>query len=339
MTASPIRAADPPAIAEAGACLRAGGVVAFPTETVYGRGADARNAAAVRRVFAIKGRPASHPLIVHLAVAEWLADWAREIPDAAWALARAFWPGPLTLVLPRHPRVLDAVTGGQDSVALRVPAHPVALDLIRAAGALVAPSANRFGHVSPTTAEHVRAELGDAVDLILDGGPCRVGVESTILSLLTDTPTLLRPGAVTPEQIETVLGRPVMRQGGGVRAPGGLPAHYAPDTPLELLPPQDVPERAETLLKAGLRVAVLAMGEDLRRLPAGVHRLAMPRAAGDYARGLYAAVRDLDAAGFDVILAEAPPPGSDWDAVRDRLTRAARAKTQRSLDETGPVRL
>lgn len=313
------------AIERAANLLRAGGVVAFPTETVYGLGADARNAAAVRRVYAIKGRPADHPLIVHLAAADWLDDWARAVPDAARALTRAYWPGPLTLVLPRRPGVLDVVTGGQDSVALRMPAHPIALALIEAAGALVAPSANRFGHVSPTTAEHVRAELGEAVDLVLDGGPCRVGVESTVLSLLTDTPTLLRPGAISPEAIEAVLGRPVARQGAGVRAPGTLPAHYAPKTPLELLPSPAVEQRAVVLLDQGLQVAVLGWGETTRRLPAGVRRLAMPVRAEDYARRLYAALRELDGAGCDVILVEAPPATSEWLAVQDRLTRAAAA--------------
>ncbi|MCS6786244.1 MAG: L-threonylcarbamoyladenylate synthase [Thiobacillaceae bacterium] len=315
---------DAAAIERAAAILRAGGVVAFPTETVYGLGADARNRAAVRRVFAIKGRPADHPVIVHLPAPEALEAWARTVPEAARRLARAFWPGPLTLVLPRAAGVLDEVTGGQDSVAVRVPAHPLALALIRAAGALVAPSANRFGRVSPTTAAHVRAELNGAVDLILDGGPCAVGVESTILSLLDDTPRLLRPGLITAAEIEAVLGRPV-RVGGGVRAPGSLPAHYAPNTPLELLPAPAVPERAAALLEQGLKVAVLGYGAAARPLPAPVRRLEMPVRAGDYARRLYAALRELDGAGCDVILVEAPPTTADWLAVQDRLGRAAAA--------------
>lgn len=313
-------------VARAAGILRAGGVVAFPTETVYGLGADASNVAAVQRVFTIKGRPAHHPLIVHLASDAWLDDWAREVPDAARELARAFWPGPLTLVLARRPWVLDAVTGGQDSVALRVPAHPVALALLRAAGALVAPSANRFGRVSPTTAEHVRAELNGAVDMILDGGPCQVGVESTILSLLTDTPTVLRPGAVTPEAIEAVLERPVARQGGGVRVPGSLPAHYAPVTPLELCPAADLAGRAQALSALRLRrVAVLTLGEAKLPLPSGLHVHALPADPAACARRLYATLRSLDAAGFDVLLVEEPPQGCAWDAVRDRLSRAARA--------------
>lgn len=318
------RIVGPEAIAEAATCLRAGGVVAFPTETVYGLGADALNVEAVRRVFAIKGRPADHPLIVHLADAAWLDDWARDVPEAARALARAFWPGPLTLVLPRQPHVLDAVTGGQDSVALRVPDHALARRLITAAGALVAPSSNRFGRVSPTTAAHVADELGGAVDLILDGGPCAVGVESTIVSLLTDPPVLLRPGGIAPEQIEAVLQAPVARQGAGVRAPGLLPAHYVPSTPIEIVEPARLAARAASLAAAGLRVAVLERG-NAAALPQAVERVAMPRVADAYARALYATLRACDAQGFDRLLVEQPPDGSAWLAVRDRLGRAARA--------------
>ncbi|MGQ9862392.1 MAG: L-threonylcarbamoyladenylate synthase [Thiobacillaceae bacterium] len=323
-TADCAAATNAETIARAAGILRGGGVVAFPTETVYGLGANATNLAAVRRVFAIKGRPAHHPLIVHLAGGDWMRAWAREVPRQAYALARAFWPGPLTLVLKRQPQVLDAVTGGQDSVALRVPAHPVALELIRAAGALVAPSANRFGRVSPTTAEHVRAELGDVVDMILDGGPCEVGVESTILSLLADTPTVLRPGAVTPEAIEAVLKRPVARRGEGVRVPGALAAHYAPATPLELCPAERLASRAQALAASG-HVAVLTLGEAKSALPHGIEVHALPGDPAACAKVLYATLRSLDGAGFDVLLVEEPPQGSAWDAVRDRLTRAARA--------------
>lgn len=318
------RIVGPEAVAEAAACLRAGGVVAFPTETVYGLGADALNIEAVRRVFAIKRRPADHPLIVHLASAESLPDWAAHVPAAAWDLAHAFWPGPLTLVLPRQPHVPDAVTGGQDSVALRVPDHPLARQLIAAAGALVAPSANRFGRVSPTTAAHVAEELGEAVDLILDGGPCAVGVESTIVSLLSDTPVLLRPGRITPEQLEAVLRRPVARRGAGVRAPGLLPAHYAPSTPIELVESVQLDARAASLAAAGLRVAVLEKG-GAAALPPGVERVAMPHAPDAYARALYATLRACDRQGFDRLLVELPPATSDWLAVRDRLARAGRA--------------
>lgn len=307
------------------ALLGVGGVVAFPTETVYGLGADARNPAAVRRVFAIKGRPAEHPLIVHIASIDWLGFWAREIPAAAVELARAFWPGPLTLVLPRRHHVPDAVTGGQDSVALRMPAHPMALQLAAATGALVAPSANRFGRVSPTTAEHVRVEFGAAVDLVLDGGPCPVGVESTIIGLLGGVPRLLRPGGVALDRIEAVLGRPVERQDMGIRAPGLLPAHYAPATPLSIHARLDIAAVARDLLRQGRRVAVMTLGEAGADLPAAVHRLAMPTGAVAYARVLYATLRGLDGGGHDALLVEAPPDAPEWLAVRDRLGRAARA--------------
>ena len=283
------------------------------------------NQDAVRRIFAIKGRPAEHPLIVHLATAEWLEKWARDISASARLLAETFWPGPLTLVLPRQPWVLDAVTGGQDSVAVRVPEHPMALQLIAASGALVAPSANRFGRVSPTTAQHVRDELGEAVDMILDGGPCRIGVESTIVSLLQDEPVLLRPGGVSVADLEAVLETP-MATGtgrGGERAPGMLAAHYAPTTPLEILAKHKVGARAAELAAQGLSVAVMKLGQvDASDFPYA-HREAMPRRAADYARTLYATLRALDAAGFHALLAEAPPATPEWLAVRDRLARAA----------------
>jgi L-threonylcarbamoyladenylate synthase len=253
------------------AILKVGGVVAFPTETVYGLGADARNPAAVRRVFAIKGRPVDHPLIVHIASIDWLGFWAREVSAAALDLAQAFWPGPLTLVLPRRHHVSDAVTGSQDSVALRMPAHPMALQLIAATGALVAPSANRFGRISPTTAGHVRGELGKAVNLVLDGGPCSVGVESTIVSLVGGVPRLLRPGGVALEQIEAVLGRPAERYSNGMRAPGLLRAHYAPATPLFIYAPADIAAVAEGLLRQGQRVAVMTLGKLCKS-----HRIILP---------------------------------------------------------------
>ncbi|HZI11045.1 MAG TPA: L-threonylcarbamoyladenylate synthase, partial [Myxococcus sp.] len=207
--------------------LRHGGVIALPTETVYGLAANAEDELAVRRVFAIKGRPATHPLIVHIPGVEHLASWAREVPEAAHRLASAFWPGPLTLVLPRTPRATDAVTGGQDTVALRVPGHPVALEVLRRlGGGLAAPSANRFGRVSPTMAEHVRQDLGGDVDLVLDGGPCTVGVESTIVDLSSDAPAILRPGGLAAEEVERVLGRPVpVRTESKVRVSGSLASH------------------------------------------------------------------------------------------------------------------
>ncbi|NGX17158.1 L-threonylcarbamoyladenylate synthase [Wenzhouxiangella sp. XN24] len=318
---------SPAAVAAAARLLREGGVVAIPTETVYGLGAVAMNPAAVSRVFAIKRRPANHPLIVHLHSSDALTDWAREIPESAWRLAGRFWPGPLTLVLPRRPEVPDEVTGGQDSVALRVPDQPVARELIAAAGALAAPSANRFGRVSPTTAAHVLAELGDEVDMILDAGPCRVGLESTILSLIDDQPALLRPGGVTVAELEAVLGRPVDPPPRDLRAPGRLASHYAPATPLELIAADGLRERfAGTVAgAAGPRIGVVAHSPDAIAAAeaAGAAVTAMPANAAEYGRLLYATLRRLDAVGHELILVEAPPATPDWLAVRDRLTRAA----------------
>jgi L-threonylcarbamoyladenylate synthase len=311
------------AIARAAERLRQGGLVAFPTETVYGLGALARDPAAVRRIFAAKGRPADHPLIVHLAGAGDLGDWAEPSPLARH-LAETFWPGPLTLVLPRRPAVCDEVTGGQASVALRVPAHPAALRLIEAAGALAAPSANRFGGVSPTRAADVVEELGAAVDLVLDGGPCGLGLESTILSLMDARPLLLRPGGLTVEQLEEAIGAPIDRQGRGPRAPGGLPAHYAPATPLEVLPAAALWQRAARLSGQDLAVAVAVIGPAPERLGQGLAAVVeMPREAVAYGRRLYATLRDLDRGGCDRLLFQAPPAGPAWLAVRDRLRRAA----------------
>jgi len=309
-------------IVEAARVLRAGGLVAFPTETVYGLGADASNANAVGRIFAVKGRPASHPLIVHLHHAAQIQHWAREIPDAAHELAARFWPGPLTLVLKRAPAVLDAVTGGQDSIGLRVPSHAVAQALLRAFdGGIAAPSANRFGRVSATTAQHVRDELGEGVDLVLDGGACAVGIESTILDLSTGAPVLLRPGCITLEELSACLHAPVARSGAGApRAPGGLPAHYAPQLPLYLVPRSalDAVVREEAMRGP---VAVLARHARPAASAAAVWMIAPPDAPG-YAHHLYAALRQLDRSGCTRILVEAPPETPDWFAVQDRLTRA-----------------
>lgn len=310
------------------AALRAGQVVAIPTETVYGLGADASNRSAVRRVFEIKGRPAHHPVIVHIPSAEHLERWARVVPEAARRLAARFWPGPLTLVLPRRPEVLPEVTGGQDTVALRVPAHPVTLRLLeRFGGGLAAPSANRFGRLSPTTAEHVRAELGDRVDRILDGGPCRVGVESTIVALV-DRPRLLRPGGIPAAELEEVLGEPLevepARGGERIRAPGGLATHYAPETPLELLETTALEARVRASAPAGARIAVVALTSRLlaSARASGARTVAMPSSPAEYARLLYATLRELDSVGLEAILVEAPPEEDAWLAVRDRLSRA-----------------
>jgi L-threonylcarbamoyladenylate synthase len=297
-------------IDEAAQILRDGGLVAFPTETVYGLGADAERPAAVARIFAAKGRPADHPLIVHFADPAALGRWTVQVPASAALLAARFWPGPLTLVLARGEALAAEVSGGRPTVGLRVPAHPVALALLRAfGGGLAAPSANRFGAVSPTTAEHVRADLGDRVDRVLDGGPCAVGVESTIVDLSRDAPMILRPGGVPVEAIEEALGRPVAVQATGVvAAPGALPSHYAPAARVELVAPGEFGVRATELRAAGLRVGVIAGagGDD-----------------GALAQSLYARLRELDQQGCDVILATVPAERGLGAAIADRLRKAA----------------
>ena len=314
------------AVQEAAAILRRGGLVAFPTETVYGLGADAENPEAVARIFATKGRPANHPVIVHIGCAEQLEHWAADIPPLAWQLVQRFWPGPLTLILKRHARVSDAVTGGQDTVGLRVPDHPVALALLAAfGGGIAAPSANRFGRLSPTAAAHVRAELGDTVDYILDGGPCQVGIESTILDLSGGYPRQLRPGAITPAEIEAVLGQPLAAAlGDAPRVPGALPSHYAPQTPLALIPSHDLKAEVTRRLKKGERVAVLA--RVAAAPPVNCVWQVMPADPAGYARELYARLRALDALRADCLLIEAPPHEAAWQAVRDRLARAAQTE-------------
>jgi L-threonylcarbamoyladenylate synthase len=302
-------------------CLRRGGLVALPTETVYGLGADAENELAVRRIFAAKGRPSTHPLIVHLPGADVLEEWAREVPEAARALAAAFWPGPLSLVLRRTARASDAVTGGQDTVALRVPDHPLTLQVLRAfGGGVAAPSANRFGRVSPTTAAHVREELGDAVDMVLDGGPCRVGLESTIVDLTSGPPAILRPGGVAREDLERVLGRPVeVRTQGKVRVSGTLESHYAPRAGVVLTEPQALEATVRQALADGQTVAVLSpsspqLGVTWRELPA------VPEQA---AQVLYARLREVDELGASLVVVSLPSPEGLGQAVRDRLRRAA----------------
>jgi len=306
--------------------LRAGGTVAFPTETVYGLGADATNPEAVKKIFAIKRRPTDHPLIVHLADVAQLPLFARDIPETAWRLAARFWPGPLTLILRRHARVPDVVTGGQDSIGLRVPAHPLALALLKAfGGGIAAPSANRFGRVSPTTVQHVRAELGAEVDMVLDGGPCRVGIESTIVSLLGETPVLLRPGAITAMQLKRALGTPVGLPGGasGIpRVPGTHAAHYAPRTPLVLLPAAELWPELERRAAAGERLAVMPFSPPPSPPPASVAVFPMPPHPEDYARLLYATLHEVDASGAGRLLVETPPEDESWRAVMDRLRRA-----------------
>jgi L-threonylcarbamoyladenylate synthase len=329
LTARVLPADDPEAIAEAARLLRSGGLVAFPTETVYGLGANAFDARAVARVFAAKARPSFDPLIVHLADAGDLGRVAADTgPGAATVsrLAERFWPGPLTLVLPRRPAVPDLVTAGLDTVGVRVPGHPAARALIRAAATPVAaPSANPFGYVSPTRADHVVAQLGDAVDLVLDGGPCRVGVESTILSLAADPPVILRPGGVTREELEDALGIALAVAGPVERptAPGQLERHYATRTPLRILagpagPAPEGPARVGLLAfhrasaaRGYAAVEVLGPGDDLTAAAAG----------------LFAALRRLDDAGLDLVLAEPCPEEGLGHAIMDRLRRCARPAT------------
>ncbi|MCU0975995.1 MAG: L-threonylcarbamoyladenylate synthase [Steroidobacteraceae bacterium] len=319
---------EPADIAAAASILRNGGLVAFPTETVYGLGADASNPAAVARIYAAKGRPASHPVIVHIASAAEVPRWAREFPEAARRLAAAFWPGPLTLVLPRAEGVADAVTGGQDTVALRVPGHPIALALLAAfGGGIAAPSANRYGKVSPTRAAHVRSEFGATIDCVLEGGDCAVGLESTIVSLVDGEPRLLRPGGIPRERIEAVIGPMAGSGADAPRVPGSVKSHYAPAAALELLEAGTLDARVRGL-RAEDRIAVLSR----RDAPAGFggRWFRMPADPAGYGHELYAALRELDAGGAARILVEQVPPGPGWEAVEDRLARAAARESPES---------
>ena len=311
------------ALARAVDVLRRGGLLGLPTETVYGLAADAENEIAVRRIFAVKGRPSTHPLIVHLGQADAVREWVARLPREAESLAAAFWPGPLTLVLPRSTRASDAVTGGQGTVAVRVPAHPVAQAVLRAfAGGLAAPSANRFGRVSPTRAEHVVADLGCDVDLVLDGGPSSVGVESTIVDLSEGPPALLRPGGVTREALEEVLGHPLpSRVTHGVRAPGMLPSHYAPRAGLVLADRSDAGRVAAQLMASGRRVAVC--GPVGVPIPTGAVHVSAPDDVQALARSLYDVLRAVDAGGVDVAVVVTPEEAGLGLAVLDRLRRAA----------------
>lgn len=293
---------------EALAVVRRGGLVAIPTETVYGLAADASNEAAVRRIFAAKGRPVDHPLIVHIADAAALAHWAETVPPAAQVLADACWPGPLTVLVPRASHVLDVVTGGRPTVGVRVPAHPLTTALLeRFGGGLAAPSANRFGHVSPTTAQHVLDDLGDAVDLVLDGGPCPVGVESTIVDCTVTPPQVLRPGGIATEQVEQLLGM-LGDLSGPSRAAGMLASHYAPACRVLLV--DDVPHALEVAADTSLS------GTDPVVIGAGTDAVA-------YAQHLYQWLRDADLAGRTAVVAVMPPAAGLGHAIRDRLIKAS----------------
>lgn len=302
-------------VARAAAALRAGGLVAMPTETVYGLGADATNAAAVARVFAVKGRPPGHPLIVHLPGADALDDWASDVPAPARELAAACWPGPLTMLVRRSARVIDEVTGGRDTVGLRVPAHPLALELLAAVGTgIAAPSANRFGRVSPTTARHVVDDLGDLLDprrdVVLDGGPSPVGVESTIVDCTVTPPQVLRPGGIPVADVEAIIGL-VASPSGPSRAAGMLASHYAPRATVVLADSAgDASRRAAAATASGERVRVIDHTDDLVA----------------YARRLYTDLRAADDEGITCLVAVLPPPEGLGHAIRDRLTKAAAAR-------------
>ncbi len=314
---------------EAGRRLEAGELVAFPTETVYGLGADAENPQAIARIYALKGRPSNHPVIVHVVDGADLTYWADDLPGIAVQLVEAFWPGPLTLILKRAPHIPAAVAGGQDSIGLRCPSHPVAQALLsrfkRGRGGIAAPSANKFGQVSPTTAQHVRDEFGEAI-FVLEGDGADVGIESTIVDLSRLDqgigPVLLRPGAITPEDIERVTGVTLsLPDAAAPRASGTLRAHYAPRTPLYLLAATDVPARLAAL-PAGQRIVWVGAPVDL---PPGCDQRAAPATPAAYANTLYALLRELDRGGYHAIWVETLPDTSAWAAVNDRLRRAAAA--------------
>jgi L-threonylcarbamoyladenylate synthase len=311
-------------IERAVALLRAGKLVAFPTETVYGLGADASSESAIHRLYQAKRRPAGHPVIVHFASADEAFRWAREVPDDAKALAQRFWPGPLTLILKRSPLAKDFITGGQDNVGLRVPSHPVAHQLLLSfGGGVAAPSANRFGHVSPTTAQHVREDFGADVDLVLEGGATEVGIESTIVDFSRGSPVLLRPGHISKAQLDEALpSRVGVSSESKIRHSGGLERHYAPKTPARLIPTHELDKQ---IAKLGDKVAVLAFSRPDERVD---YWLRMPREPQGYAQRLYAALRELDTVNCEAILVESPPDTPEWAAVLDRLRRATNSGSE-----------
>ncbi len=306
------------------AVLKAGGLVAFPTETVYGLGASARNEDALSRIFTVKNRPTNNPLIVHLADKEEMEKWASDISKLAWRLADRFWPGPLTMILRKNANVSKTVTGGLETIALRVPNQPIALALLRVFGdGIAAPSANKFGRTSPTTAEHVREDLGDTIDFILDGGTCEVGIESTILDLSTHEPALLRPGGLTKEEIESCLGSSVpFRYSNEIRCPGQYPRHYAPQARVVLANAENFKETINEFLSQGLRVGVLALPEH-QAPPPKVAWIPVSQKVGAFAISLYAALRELDRRNLDIIVSALPLEEGIGLAVADRLRRAA----------------
>ena len=318
----------------AAAALQRGELLGLPTETVYGLAADSDNDAAVAQIFTAKGRPANHPLIVHVADSEAITRYAKEVPLFAQQLIEAFWPGPLTLILPRLPEAAKASTGGQDSVGLRCPSHPVAHAVLKACQQLnppvwgvSAPSANKFGRVSPTTAQHVATEFGEDL-LVLDGGACEVGIESTIVDCTRGVPVLLRPGAITRDDIERACGqRPLSKEElltHTPRASGTLLAHYAPNAKVRLMDAKQLQSALDVLGADGQNIAVYHRGA-LKNASKGVHLRAMPQQALATARELFGMLRDFDALGAQLIWIETPPDTADWEGVRDRLQRAAAA--------------
>ncbi|SEP86350.1 L-threonylcarbamoyladenylate synthase [Nitrosomonas ureae] len=319
-------------ITAAAQILCTGGIVAFPTETVYGLGADVTNPVAIEKIYKIKQRPIDHPLIVHIGNISHLHYWAQAISDSAWKLANHFWPGPLTLILPRSNRIPDGVTGGQGTVGIRFPAHPVALALLRALGpekALAAPSANRFGRISPTLAAHVHQELGSTVDMILDGGACDVGLESTIVSFHNEIPQILRPGSITLLELEAALNNSVILahhiNNQSIRTSGSLPAHYAPMTPLRVYSNTQIWQQAFILAEKNLRVMVITRSNTNKPEFSNqfIEQFSMPEDPVAYGRQLYAKLRQFDQAEFDYMLIESPPDHPNWLAIADRLQRAS----------------
>jgi L-threonylcarbamoyladenylate synthase len=306
------------------ALLRAGKLVAIPTETVYGLGADASNEAAIRRIFKAKNRPHDHPLIVHIASVTQLTKWARDIPPAVQQLAAAFWPGPLTLILKKQAHVLDIVTGSQDTIGLRIPSHPIAQAVLQAfGGGVAAPSANQFTHISPTTADAVREELGDQVDLILDGGDCTVGLESTIVDLSHDEPVILRPGMISAQMLSNVLGTKVIssRQDVPTRAPGMHHLHYAPTTKTQVIETKNLAHFFASLQSNDLPIAFVT--HNAHEQTKQIQFVRMPHSSTAYAHDLYRVLRDLDHQHYQRIIIEAVPEDAEWDAIRDRLNKAS----------------
>lgn len=315
-------------IKQAAHFLREGKLVAFPTETVYGLGADAKNPMAVERIFLAKKRPHDHPLIIHMGHLNELEYWAKDISPFAFKLAQTFWPGPLSMILKKQPHVLDVVTGGQDTVGLRMPHHPIAQALLNEFGqGIAAPSANQFTHISPTTAKAVREELGDAVDLILDGGACEVGLESTIIDLSRETPVILRPGMITARAISDVLSTHVDvtdQETPRVRAPGMHHTHYAPTTKTVILKTEQINDFLNHLQPSDLPMVFMRIGHSIDEITReGVIIKEMPHHPTHYAHDLYHTLRSFDTGQYKQIVIEAVPHGIEWDAIRDRIYKAS----------------